>query len=199
MLTKVKETLPLGKQSNVYIMQLWPGLHWGDQTETGDKTEGTPRCRMFGFGSACMENHHPIHWEETTVLDHGRGQEEFLHIQMTPSEEQLNQKGGLEVPGCWTTVWRRQEGRSNPRQPSTSNDVLLFFQLVLCSLAWDSRRKVRIWWTAYIRPVPTSTSTGVGDESSSQNINSQNVNSKHVNSQIVNSQNVNSIYLHNLS
>ena len=30
------------------------------------------------------ENHHLIHWEETTVLDHGRGQEllvkEALHI-----------------------------------------------------------------------------------------------------------------------
>ena len=35
------------------------------------------------------ENHHPIHLEETTVLDHGRGQEllvkEALHIQMTRS------------------------------------------------------------------------------------------------------------------
>ena len=37
------------------------------------------------------ENHHPIDWEETTVLDHGRGQElllkEALHIKMTPSDE----------------------------------------------------------------------------------------------------------------
>ena len=40
------------------------------------------------------ENHHPIDWEETTVLDRGRGQElllkEALHIQMTPSEERFN-------------------------------------------------------------------------------------------------------------
>ena len=39
------------------------------------------------------ENHHPIDWKETTVLDHGRGQEllvkEALHIQMTPSEERF--------------------------------------------------------------------------------------------------------------
>ena len=39
-------------------------------------------------------NHHPIHWEETTVLDHGRGQEllvkEALHIQMKTSEEHFN-------------------------------------------------------------------------------------------------------------
>ena len=40
------------------------------------------------------ENHHPIHWEETIILDHGRGQEllvkEALHIQMTPAEERFN-------------------------------------------------------------------------------------------------------------
>ena len=34
------------------------------------------------------ENHHHIHWEETTVLDHDRGQEllvkDALHMQMTP-------------------------------------------------------------------------------------------------------------------
>ena len=60
------------------------------------------------------EHHHPIHWEETTVLDHGRGQEllvkEALHIQMTPMEERFNRDGGLEVPGCWTVVMRRQGG-----------------------------------------------------------------------------------------
>ena len=40
------------------------------------------------------ENHHPIDWEETRVLDHSRGQEllvkEALHIQMTPTEECFN-------------------------------------------------------------------------------------------------------------
>ena len=50
--------------------------------------------------------------------DHGRGQEllvkEALHIQMTPVEERFNRDGGLEVPGCWTAVMRRQGGRSNP-------------------------------------------------------------------------------------
>ena len=64
------------------------------------------------------ENHHLIYWEETTVLDHGRGQKllvkEALHIQMTPSEECFNRDGGLEVPDYWTTVMRRHGGRSNP-------------------------------------------------------------------------------------
>ena len=75
------------------------------------------------------EHHHLIHWEETTVLDHGRGQEllvkEALHIQMTPVEERFNRDGGLEAPGCWTAVIRRQGGRSNPHRPLTSNDVYL--------------------------------------------------------------------------
>ena len=47
------------------------------------------------------ENHHSIDWEETTVLDHSRGEELLvkgaLHIQMTPSEERFNQDGGLEA------------------------------------------------------------------------------------------------------
>ena len=29
-------------------LQLWPGLHRRDQTETGDETEGTPRCLPEG-------------------------------------------------------------------------------------------------------------------------------------------------------
>jgi len=41
------------------------------------------------------ENHHPNHWEDTTVLDHFRGQEllvkKALHIQMTPLEEHFNE------------------------------------------------------------------------------------------------------------
>ena len=64
---------------------------------------------------------------ETTVLDHGRGQEllvkEALHIQMAPSEECFNWDGGLEVPSCWTAVMRSQGGRSTPHRPLTSNDV----------------------------------------------------------------------------
>ena len=42
------------------------------------------------------ENHYPVHWEQTTVLDHGGGQEllvkEALHIQITSSEECFNRE-----------------------------------------------------------------------------------------------------------
>ena len=73
------------------------------------------------------ENHHPINWEESTVLDHDRGQEllvnEVLHIQMTPSEERFNRDGRLKVHGFWTAVMRKQVGRRNPHRLLTSNDV----------------------------------------------------------------------------
>ena len=94
-----------------------PGLHREDQTETGYETEGTLGCLREGDNAVAehaWENHHPIHWEETRVLHHGRGQEllvkEALHIRMTPSEERFNRDGGLEVPGYWTSVMSSQEG-----------------------------------------------------------------------------------------
>ena len=40
------------------------------------------------------ENHHPIDWGESTVLDYGRGQELLVK----------KADGGLGVPGCWTAV-----------------------------------------------------------------------------------------------
>ena len=107
----------LGKQSNVvyHPLQLRPGLHWGDQMETGDKAEGNRDACERGMmeksavAEHAWENHHPIDWEETTVLDDSRGQEllEALHIQMTPSEERFNRDGGLEVPCCWIAVMRQ--------------------------------------------------------------------------------------------
>ena len=92
MLTKVKDTLDyLLIQCGIsYPLQLRPSLHRRDQTETGDETEGTPRCLQRGMmeksavAEHAWEHHHPIHREETTVLDHDRGQEllvkEALHI-----------------------------------------------------------------------------------------------------------------------
>ena len=52
-----------------YPLQLWPGLYWGDQTETGDKTEETPEHLQEGDDGEAVaghvwENHHPINWED---------------------------------------------------------------------------------------------------------------------------------------
>ena len=132
MLTKVKDKLPLGKQ--YYIPCSSGQVYIGEtkQTETGDETEGTLGCLQEGMmkksavAEHVWENHHIIHWEETTVLDHCRGQEllvkETLDIQMIPAEECFKRDRGLEVTGCWTTVMK-QKGRSNPHRLLTSNDV----------------------------------------------------------------------------
>ena len=135
MLTKVKDTLPPGKQSNVvYRIPCSCGQVYTGETKRRLETrlkEHRDACERGMMEKSAVaehawEHHHPIHWEETTVLDHGRGQEllvkEALHIQMTPVEERFNRDGGLDVPGCWTAVMR-QGGRSNPHRPLTSNDV----------------------------------------------------------------------------
>ena len=142
MLTKVKDTLPPGKQSNVvyripcscgqvYIVETKRRL----ETRLKEHRDAWERGMMekSAVTEHAWEHHHPIHWEETTVLDHGRGQKllakEALHIQMTPVEERFNRDGGLEVPGCWTAVMRRQGGRSNPHRPLTFNDVSSVVQI----------------------------------------------------------------------
>ena len=136
MFTKAKYTLPLGKQSNVvyrfpcscsqvYIRETKRRL----ETRLKEYWDACERGMMekSALAEHAWENYHPIDWEETTVLDHGRGQDllvkEALHIQMTPSEECFNWDGGLEVPGCWIAVMRWQGGRINPHRPLTSNDV----------------------------------------------------------------------------
>ena len=55
MLTTVKDTLPLGKQSNVVYLipfscsQVYIGVtRRRPETETGDETEGTPTCLQEG-------------------------------------------------------------------------------------------------------------------------------------------------------
>ena len=49
--------------------------------------------------------------KETLVLDYCGGQklvvEEVLHIQMTPAEENFNQKWGLELLSCWMTEYSK--------------------------------------------------------------------------------------------
>ena len=55
------------------------------QMAIGYKTEGTLNaCEKgvteIGCSGVCMENHHPIHREQTTVLDHDRGQELLVKL-----------------------------------------------------------------------------------------------------------------------
>ena len=52
--------------------------------------------------------------------DHSTGPRQRTGI---VAEGGINRDGGLEVPGCWIAVMRRQGGRSNPHRPLTSDDV----------------------------------------------------------------------------
>ena len=58
-------------------------------------------------------------WQRTGAVGEGG----FAHPDDTLKGVLQLRCGGLEVPGCWTTVMRRQGGRSNPHRPLTFNDV----------------------------------------------------------------------------
>ena len=94
-----------------YPLQLWPGLHWRDQTETGDKGEGTLGClqegddRQLSCSKAYMGELPPcplLHGEETEILDHHRGHgllvKEILHVGMTPLEDHFYRGWRTESP-----------------------------------------------------------------------------------------------------
>ena len=68
------------------------------------------------------ENHHPIKWEETTVIDQARTSKELMlkeaiHIRL--NHPSLNRDGGLELPGCWMAALRK----AIPQLPVTPLDV----------------------------------------------------------------------------
>ena len=103
MLTKVKDTLCVGKQSKVvYCIPCSCGQVYGGETRQRlemrlkEHWDAYERGMMEKSAVAehAWENHHPMCWEETTVVDHGKGQELFvkeaLHIQMTASEKHFN-------------------------------------------------------------------------------------------------------------
>ena len=120
-LTKVKDTLPAEKQSKVVYQILCNcgKMYIGEtarRLETRMKKHQDACCRGLLEKSAvaehAWEHHHPIKWEDTTVIDRARRPKELqlreaLDIQMS-TEELLNQDIGLEVLGCWLTALRRQ-------------------------------------------------------------------------------------------
>ena len=68
------------------------------------------------------ENHHPIRWEEATVIDQARTPKglmlkEAIHIRL--NRPSLNRDGGLELPGCWMAALRK----AIPQLPVTPLDA----------------------------------------------------------------------------
>ena len=119
-------TVLLGKQSNVvYRIPCSCGQVYIEETkqrlETRPKEHRDARERGMMEKSTVeeytRESHYPIHWEETTALDHGRGQELLISRWHPRKSASTNLRdGGLEVPGCLTVVMRRQGERSNSHQ-----------------------------------------------------------------------------------
>ena len=62
------------------------------------------------------EHHHPIHWEETTVLDHGRGQDllvkDALHIQMTALQPKWRNGSPWLLDRCDEEAGREEQSSS---------------------------------------------------------------------------------------
>ena len=63
-------------------------------------------------------NHHPIKWEEVSVIDQARTAKEFLvkeaiHIRL--NHPSLNRDGGLELPRCWMAALKNTGSVSNQR------------------------------------------------------------------------------------
>ena len=124
-------------------LQLWKGLHWGDNQEARDKDEGAPGCLLqgnggeVGRGGTRLGHHHPIEWESTRVIDRaGRSKElqlkEALHIQ-TATEALLNRDIGLEVPGCWLAILKRKRSAADAASPERATASDVWHTLIFCA------------------------------------------------------------------
>ena len=132
MLTKVKDELPMEKLSKVvYRIPCSCGKAYIGETirrlETRTK-EHLDACRKgmtekSALAEHAWENHHPIRWEETSIVDRARRHgelllKEALHIQMTPAEDRFNCNGGVELPGCWIAMLKMLGGWAGLCQPT---------------------------------------------------------------------------------
>ena len=128
MLCKVKDTLALEKKSKVvyqvpcscgeiYIGETLRRLETRMKEHRDACQKGT--LEKSALAEHAWENHHPIKWEETTVIDQARTSKELMlkeaiHIRL--NHPSLNRDGGLELPGCWMAALRKAN-------PATSGDT----------------------------------------------------------------------------
>jgi len=104
------------------------GLHWRDQTETGDQTEGTLRCllekndREVSCVGAYVGEPPPHQLGEGIMLDL-----EVLHLQMTPAEERFNWDRG-RVAGPHDEETGREEQSSLTMTPNDISSVVYSYK-----------------------------------------------------------------------
>ena len=144
MLTKVKDAVPMEKQANVvYRIPCSCGKSYIGETKRRLESrlkEHQDACRTQSLHKSAVAehawgSHHPINWNDTSVVDRARRPEELLlkeaiHIQNTPAGESLNRDGGKEIPKSWMITLKhsggavnRRPGRNFRRQSTTSGDT----------------------------------------------------------------------------
>ena len=74
----------------------------------------------FAVAEHVWKEHHPIRWQETSVIDRASrfGElrvKEALHIHLTPEDQRFNRDVGLELPGRWVSTLKAL--RVKPRPP----------------------------------------------------------------------------------
>ena len=127
MLTKVKDPLTIEKQAKVvYRVPCSCGEAYIGETvrrlETRVK-EHRDACQKGALEKSALAehawmNHHPIKWEEVSVIDRARTAKELLvkeaiHIRL--NHPSLNRDEGLELPRCWMAALKNIGSVSNQR------------------------------------------------------------------------------------
>ena len=124
---------PLKIQCGIsYPLQLRPGLHRGDQTETGDKAEGTPGCLREGDDGEVSCSGTCVGESPSDRLggDHSTGPRQRTGIVAEGGTAHPDDTLGGALQLGWRTgsPWLldhcdEEAGRSNPHRPLTSDDV----------------------------------------------------------------------------
>ena len=129
-LMKVKDPLPLGKQSMVvYQIPCSCGLVYVGKTirrlETRLK-EHRDTCSKGNTERSAVAEHvweheHVIQWNDTVILDNAERHKEFLvkealHICTTAKDRNFNRDQGIEVSRCWVTAITNHESKTHHLQ-----------------------------------------------------------------------------------
>ena len=141
LLTKVKDPLPIDKQSNVvYEVPCTCGkVYIGETkrrlgTRLKEHKDACVKCHTdkSAIAEHAWTNDHPINWAETKILQRANGtmelvMKEALSIRTTPEDACLNRHSGYELPDCWIATYKKLKGgaslssahraRTNARAP----------------------------------------------------------------------------------
>ena len=135
MLTKVKDPLTIEKQAKVvYRVPCSCGEAYIGETvrrlETRVK-EHRDACQKGALEKSALAehawmNHHPIKWEEVSVIDRARTAKELLvkeaiHIRL--NHPSLNRDEGLELPRCWMAALKSTGSVSNQRHVAPTDSA----------------------------------------------------------------------------